>query len=516
MFRFGLVALLVFTAWGATAEATVPFHKGVNLTGWFQSASVDDLPLLQFGPDDFRQLRELGVDGVRLPVNFLAYTNGDSLDPKFLRFLDQAVDGLLGAGLSVVLDNHSDPLDPRVRFRLEGFLTRLWTQLAARYRDRPASLVYELQNEPHEIRPQQWDEVQHRVLAALRGIDQAHLVVVTGADWGSAPALSSLSTYDDPRLVYSFHCYDPFRFTHQGAAWAGQAGLSGVRFPLPGDEAALARTLDAVVAFGRARGVPVWCGEFGVYNLKADPGDRVRWYQTFRTLLEQRSLSWTMWDYRDSFGLFVKGSAEVFEQDLNLPLVAALGFTVPAQSAPGPRVHTSGFTLYHDGWSAGLRQAGYHRQGVIDVYDGREPQSGLTSLRLSSVERYAGAAALFAPWKDLTALAPTAKLSLWMRSTAKRFSIDLRFVDGAVAGENGLPWRLSVTVDQTRVPGDGQWHRLEVPLAEFADIGAWDGSWHPPHPGAFEWNRVARFEIVAEGAALDGDLGFDEVAITTL
>jgi endoglucanase len=305
---------------------------------------------------------------VRLPVNFVGYTD-DRLDPKLLRFLDQAVDGLLAAGFIVVLDNHSDPLDPRIRFRLEGFLTSLWTQLATHYRDRPPGLFYEIQNEPHEIVAPVWDNIQHKVLAALRRVDAAHIVVVTGADWGSAPALSKLSAYDDPRLVYTFHCYDPFRFTHQGAAWAGQATLSGVRFPGPGDKAALARTLDGAVAFAKSRSAPVWCGEFGVYNLKADSADRVEWYRTFRTLLDERALPWTMWDYQGSFGLFTKDSAEVFDQDLNLPLVEALGFHSPAQRPPGPVVETAGFYLYRDGWQPGTRRAGFHRQGVVDAYD---------------------------------------------------------------------------------------------------------------------------------------------------
>jgi hypothetical protein len=130
------------------------------------------------------------------------------------------------------------------------------------------------------------------------------------------------------------------------------------------------------------------------------------------------------------------------------------------------------------------------------------------------VEQYASVAWDFAPHKDLTALAPGGRLSLWMRSSANQFAVDLRFVDSTASGENGLPWRFSVTVDQSMLPGDGEWHLVEFPLSSFTDTGAWDGVWHSPHPGAFAWDRVARFEIVAERGTLAGvDLAFDEIEV---
>jgi len=411
-----------------------------------------------------------------------------------------------------VLDNHSDPLDVRIRSDLEAFLTKLWTQLAAHYRGRPSSLLLELQNEPHEIVPAQWDALQHRLLKAVRAVDPERIIVLTGADWGSVTGMLALSRSDDAHIVYTFHCYDPFRFTHQGASWAGQGSLWGVRFPVPGDEATLARTLDAVVKFSVARGVPVWCGEFGVYDLRADAADRVAWYRTFRSLLEQRSLPWTMWDYRGSFGLFNKGSTEVFDQDLNLPLVAALGFHTVPQRAPGPVAETAGFVLYDEGWAPGSRQGGSHRMGVVNGLDETKPHAGAFSLRLSGLEQYAGPTWDFAPWKDLSALQAGA-VSLWVRSTAARFSVDLRFVDGSGPAPDALPWRNSVTVDERQVPGDGQWHRVTIPLAALVETGAWDGQWHPAQKGAFAWNRVARFEIIAEKAPLNGDLWFDEVNV---
>ncbi len=354
----------------------------------------------------------LGVDGIRLPVNVAALVGPGpqyKIDPRAFDLLDQAVDGALSSGFSLVLDNHSDPLDPRISRDLEGFLKAVWAQLAAHYSDRSLNLLFEIQNEPHKISASDWAQIQLRVLNVIRAADSRHTVVVTGADWGSVKAMTELPRYADKNLLYTFHDYDPFVFTHQGAGWTDLVGLSGVAFPPQGRNfpsaaaslkpdwvgrdvrtyysadpvPGLARTLDVAAGFSRDRGVPIWCGEFGVYNAKSDPGDRVAWYRTMRGLLEARGIPWTMWDYKDSFGLFQKSSAEVFDQDLNLPLVEALGFHAPPQS---PRIATheqTGFFLYRDSWEGGSHEAGYNHKGTVNYFDSDQPHEGKYSIKVS-------------------------------------------------------------------------------------------------------------------------------------
>ena len=64
----------------------------------------------------------------------------------------------------------------------------------------------------------------------------------------------------------------------------------------------------AAAQWGDERGVPVYCGEFGVYRNYADPAMRVAWIGDTRTALERHRIGWAMWDYDGNFGLATKGS----------------------------------------------------------------------------------------------------------------------------------------------------------------------------------------------------------------
>jgi len=537
-----LLALIVLLVAGAVAADPAPFRHGVNLTEWFQANDVGQIPVSKFGPQDFTNLRSLGVDVVRLPVNFGAYVGPGPefrLSPVLLDFLDRAVDGLLAEGLTVVLDNHSGPELPPLKGNLEGFLRALWGQLATHYRDRPAKLIYEIQNEPHEISKADWDGIQHRILKVIRQVEADRLVVVTGADWGGIDGMLALSSYDDGRLIYSFHFYDPFVFTHQGADWAKLEDLKGMRFPPRGGVPALApsvrsswvandvkkyyssdavavlgASLDKAVAFARNRQVPIWCGEWGVYSKVADPADRVEWYRTVHGLLDQRSIPWTLWDYRGAFGLFQPGSGEAFTTDLNVPMAEAVGFTAPAQHPAEPRRLTEGFSLYRDQWGDPTHDPVWLPAGTVNFFDTRNPAEGRYSLSVTQLPRYAAVGWTFGPPLDLSALVDRGVVRFWGRANRPQFSFEVRMVNAEGVGD-GLPWRAGWTVTEQTFPGDGAWHEVSIPLSSLREGGAWTPDrWYEPRPGSFQWTRVGRIQLVAEQAAFGGlEVGLDELRV---
>jgi endoglucanase len=337
-------------------------QRGVNLSHWFEYERGQGLD-----GAEMKGLRALGLDHVRIPVDPVV----GGWDPvrggrlAFLPELQAAVAMALDAGLEVVVDLHLEPADKQ---RIEDGpdtetnLLALWTQLAGALARTPRERVaFELFNEPqyYGLKRWRWPPLQRRLLAAVRAQVPRHLVLLSGHGGGSLEALTSLTPLDDTNLAYVFHHYEPFFFTHQGAAWLDEryttAGLRrGLRWPpdpaadanaplsKPHPKAAAElndylrggwgpKKLRAEVAraatWARAKGVRVVCNEFGAIRANIDPASRYRWLGDVRRALESEGIGWTVWDYTDIFGLTAESAqpGRVGQRTLEAAAVAALG-----------------------------------------------------------------------------------------------------------------------------------------------------------------------------------------------
>lgn len=366
---------MVTVSWGAE----VPFKRGVNLTNWFKTSSARQIHFTKFTKQDFINIKSLGCDVIRLPINLHFMTDGApnyTVDPKFLYFFDQIIDWAEELELHLILDNHT--FDPSVNTdpNIGDILIPVWAQIADHYKDRSTYLYYEILNEPHDISDTKWNEIQQRAIDAIRAVDQKHTIIVGPAGWNSYHNLKSMPEYTDDNLIYTFHFYDPFLFTHQGAGWTDPSlvPLAGVPFPssvgpIPPCPSELVNTwvygelnnyynegtvehiqalIDIAVDFKTERNVPLFCGEFGVYIPNSNDEHRVTWYSVVRSYLEENDVAWTIWEYTGGFGLFEVGSNELFEYDLNIPLIEGLGLNVPSQKDYILKPDTAGFDLYLD------------------------------------------------------------------------------------------------------------------------------------------------------------------------
>jgi endoglucanase len=89
-----IVNVLFFLSLNVRVNAHVPFSKGVNLTNWFQSSDLGQVQFSKYTKKDFENIKSLGCDVIRLPVNLIYMTGGKpdyTLSPLFLQFLDEAV-----------------------------------------------------------------------------------------------------------------------------------------------------------------------------------------------------------------------------------------------------------------------------------------------------------------------------------------------------------------------------------------------------------------------------------------
>ncbi|MBN1362573.1 MAG: glycoside hydrolase family 5 protein [Sedimentisphaerales bacterium] len=524
---------------------TAPFHRGVNLTGWLQAAGPRQIQFTRFTRQDFANIKSLGCDVIRLPINLHFMTDGPpdyTIDRLFFYFLDQIIDWAEELELHLILDNHTFDVTSDTEPNVGEVLIPVWTQMAQRYKDRSSYLYYEVLNEPHGIADATWAHIQQKVVSAIRAADPNHTIVVTGAGWGSYNNLKHLPVRADCNLIYSFHFYDPFVFTHQGASWVepSMVPLAGVPFPhgvdpMPacpaelegswiesglnayhndGTEARVRQLIDVAVEFSTSRGVPVFCGEFGVYRRNSEDRHRVYWYDLVRRYLEEKGIPWTIWDYQGGFGLFEQDTNELFEHDLNLPLVEALGLTAPEQTPFVPTAERAGFDLYADYFAPRVFDSTWLSQGTLDYYCDSEPAEGNYCLSCTGLAQYNAIAFDFRPDKDLAWLARWhSALEFWVRGDTPGARFEARFLDSK-SSETDRPWRRGAAVDETMVLWDGQWHLVRIPLSDLTERGAWDDGWYNPQ-GLFDWTAVDRFEIVAEYHDLVGiNFWFDALRLT--
>jgi hypothetical protein len=374
------------TGFGSARHLTrLQLRRGVNLFPWFSLTREYQAPSTDYAwppfqadrtipsQDDLVRLRQTGLDFVRIPIDpgpFLAATKSQkaSLTDSLFDAVGQALD----AGLSVVLNiqantathywtqerllaDTSAPGFPAYRALVGDFAARLG-------RLDPARVALEPVNEPlQECSSSVWSNLQMELLKAARKAAPDLTLVATGA-CGSMPAgFAAL----DPApldalqpLLFTFHFYEPYVFSHQGAPWMSEPiyrWLNSV--PWPASTGTLEATLEAVrsrmnedtqtppdakpaifretekalqdyfdgqpdrsyldnfllsVSQWRDRnGIAphsVYLGEFGALRsdaryVAAHAPDRARYLRDVRESAESFGFPWAMWDLFDGMGM---------------------------------------------------------------------------------------------------------------------------------------------------------------------------------------------------------------------
>lgn len=256
------------------------------------------------------------IASVRLPVRWSNHASADAqarIDPTFMARVDDVVRRLLARGVPVVLDMHhyrqldGDPLDAGEAAVPDNLVElrflALWQQIAEHFRDAPATLAFELYNEPHGRLTARWNDLMSRGVRLVRRSNPRRIVVVGPTQWNSARGLATFTMPPDANLILTVHHYDPFTFTHQGAPWITPTMPTGVGCCSAQQLADIRDPLDTAERFGARTGYPVYVGEFGAFE-KAPAADRDRYTRVMRDEVEQRGMTWAYWELAGGFGFF--------------------------------------------------------------------------------------------------------------------------------------------------------------------------------------------------------------------
>jgi endoglucanase len=305
---FLLGAMAASSAFAAAAPADrqprkPAFTRGVNVLGYDPFWKDGGTP--RFQARHFAEIRRAGFDFVR--VNLFAFGRMDAsnrLDPRWLKKLDWVVAEARRAGLGVILDEHDFDACSNDVASCRTKLAAFWRQVAPRYRKAPANVAFELLNEPHgKLDSATWNAIIPEILAIVRATNPARTVVVGPTSWNSFRELANLALpQQDRNILVTFHYYDPFRFTHQGASWTDLKGLSGVSWGSEEDRAILRADFEKVAAWARSNGRPVLLGEFGAYDRSGTPeAMRVAYTTAAAREAERNGFAWAYWQFDGDF-----------------------------------------------------------------------------------------------------------------------------------------------------------------------------------------------------------------------
>ena len=397
--RAALAGALACAVAPAAAGRAKPLalRRGVNAFPWFQLTNEYPAPRKDYawppfqetrpapGAEDLASLRRAGFDFLRVPVDpgpFLAASPHDRA--ALLDELANAVTLCVAQDLNVVVNVQANGgTHYWTPARLTGgtdapefaAYLKLVGDIAARLPEKRAAL--EPINEPiGACASSQTREVRKALLAGARAANPGLTLVASG---GCGSLIQGLADFDAAEvaafgpILYTFHFYEPYLFTHQSASWMGERfyrTLTGVSWPgaagsfdsamretrarveamVPKSErdavlgetekvlkvyydAAPARPfvdlyLGAAAKWARGHGLnasEVLLGEFGALkndarNSGARAPDRARYIRDVRESAEAFGFPWAFWCLFDSMGLMDERT-----RALDPEMVAALG-----------------------------------------------------------------------------------------------------------------------------------------------------------------------------------------------
>lgn len=235
-------------------------------------------------PEDIRFIKRAGFNSVRVPFSyrlFVTESEPRKLEGVGYELLDKIVAWCRQENVYVILDMHAAPggqtgdnIDDGYGYPFlfespedQDLTVKIWQRLAARYKNEPIVVGYDLLNEPlahyfdKDYFNPKLEPFYKKLTAAVRAIDKNHLIFLGGAQWDSN--FKPFGAPFDDKLVYTFHKY-----------WTET------------DQSVIQEYVD----FSNKYNVPLYMGESGENTYE--------WIDAFRRLLEKNRISWCFWTFK--------------------------------------------------------------------------------------------------------------------------------------------------------------------------------------------------------------------------
>ncbi len=333
----------------------VGFTRGVNLGGWVSQCGIGNYTKERYDTfiteQDIEKIASWKLDHVRLPIDYHLFQAEDgSFIEEGFGYIDKCLAWCEKYHLNTVLDLHKtmgyifDDATYCQFFEEEALqdnFVRVWEEFTRRYGKYSDRVAFELLNEvTARETAEKWNQIAARTIRAIRAINKDVKIIIGGIYNSSIEGLTLLEAPTDENIVFTFHCYDPFMFTHQAAHWVEPmpAHLK-VAYPSSVNELrALSKTyfsndfdatfwdseeqidstyferlFERALEVGKKFDVPLYCGEYGVID-NADPVSTLNWYKDIHAAFEKYHIPRAAWTYKSKdFGLTDEHYSTVLE-----------------------------------------------------------------------------------------------------------------------------------------------------------------------------------------------------------
>ncbi|MCS7201964.1 MAG: glycoside hydrolase family 5 protein [Dictyoglomus sp.] len=292
-----------------SAMEKLPILRGVNMGNALEAPFEGQWGVV-IKDEYFSLIRSAGFDHVRIPVRWNAYAEYKppyKISPYIFERVDHVIKEAFKNNLYVIINiHHYEEIMQEPEKHKERFL-KLWEQISEHYKDYPETLYFELLNEPcMNLKSNLWNEYLMEAVKIVRKTNPTRKIIIGPTDWNNIYRLNELKIpQGDKNIIVTFHYYNPFNFTHQGAEWVNPSPPVGVKWlGTEAEKKAIERELDMVVDWSKRNGnPPLYMGEFGAYS-KADMESRVRWTSFVARSAEKRGIAWSYWEFCSGFGIY--------------------------------------------------------------------------------------------------------------------------------------------------------------------------------------------------------------------
>ena len=226
--------------WLPARADKLPKWRGFNLLEKF-SKGWSNRPFVE---EDFRLVRELGFNFVRLPMDYRVWIkDGDwtRFDEGEFHDIDEAVGWGKKYGIHVCINFHRAPgytvASPKEKMDLwtepeaQKVCAMHWAFFARRYRGIPNErLSFNLINEPSNVDGKTYAQVAKKLVEAIRAEDPERLIIADGLRLASKPCFELIPL----NVAQATRGYSPMGISHYQAHWiSGWDQMSKPTWPFP-------------------------------------------------------------------------------------------------------------------------------------------------------------------------------------------------------------------------------------------------------------------------------------------